>query len=55
MLRRMTQEPVTTAWGSQQANGGHGFDLAQAALDEMHEAGFRPEFGAGCGRADGGD
>jgi exoribonuclease II len=27
--------------------GGHGFDLAQAALDEMHEAGFRPEFGAG--------
>lgn len=29
------------------ANGGHGFDLAQSALDEMHEAGFRPEFGAG--------
>lgn len=26
---------------------GHGFDLAQSALDEMHEAGFRPEFGAG--------
>jgi exoribonuclease-2 len=26
---------------------GHGFDLAQAALDEMHEAGFRPEFGEG--------
>ncbi|HEY4010155.1 MAG TPA: RNB domain-containing ribonuclease [Acidobacteriaceae bacterium] len=23
------------------------FDLAQAALDEMHEAGFRPEFGPG--------
>ncbi len=23
------------------------FDLAQAALDEMHEAGFKPEFGAG--------
>ena len=28
-------------------DGGHGFDLARAALDEMHEAGFRPEFGAG--------
>jgi exoribonuclease-2 len=37
-------------------SGGHGprqhvdpdhFDLAQAALDEMHEAGFRPEFGPG--------
>ena len=25
---------------------GHGFDLAQAALSELHEAGFRPEFGA---------
>ncbi|HSU18246.1 MAG TPA: hypothetical protein VLI45_00755, partial [Acidobacteriaceae bacterium] len=23
------------------------FDLAQAALEEMHEAGFRPEFGPG--------
>ena len=23
------------------------FDLAQAALDEMHEAGFKPEFGSG--------
>src|SRR5579864_710009 len=23
------------------------FDLAQAALDEMHEAGFKPEFGPG--------
>ena len=23
------------------------FDLAKAALDEMHEAGFRPEFGPG--------
>jgi exoribonuclease R len=29
------------------APSSHGFDLAQAALDEMHEAGFRPEFGAG--------
>ena len=28
--------------------GSHGgFDLAKAALDEMHEAGFRPEFGPG--------
>ncbi len=26
---------------------GHGFDLSQAALDDMHEAGFKPEFGAG--------
>jgi exoribonuclease-2 len=33
--------------GSQQTHGGRGFDLAQAALDEMHEAGFRPEFGPG--------
>jgi VacB/RNase II family 3'-5' exoribonuclease len=29
------------------SNGGHPFDLARAALDEMHEAGFQPEFGAG--------
>ncbi|MBW4038201.1 MAG: RNB domain-containing ribonuclease [Acidobacteria bacterium] len=28
-------------------HGGHPFDLAGAALNEMHEAGFRPEFGAG--------
>jgi exoribonuclease R len=32
---------------------GHGdaqhFDLAKAALDEMHEAGFKPEFGPGVG------
>ncbi len=39
--------------GQQHANAGHKhvdpdhFDLAQAALDEMHEAGFRPEFGPG--------
>jgi exoribonuclease II len=35
--------------GPQPAHGGHGggFDLAQSALDEMHEAGFRPEFGPG--------
>jgi exoribonuclease R len=26
---------------------GHGFDLARAALDDMHEAGFKPEFGPG--------
>ncbi len=29
-----------------QSNNGH-FDLAGAALDEMHEDGFKPEFGAG--------
>jgi exoribonuclease-2 len=28
-------------------HGTRGFDLAAAALDAMHEAGFRPEFGAG--------
>jgi exoribonuclease R len=35
--------------GSQPTHGGHvgGFDLAQSALDEMHAAGFRPEFGPG--------
>jgi exoribonuclease-2 len=27
--------------------GGHPFDLAQAALNEMHVAGFKPEFGPG--------
>jgi len=32
--------------GQGQRNG-HGFDLAGAALDEMHEAGFKPEFGEG--------
>ena len=26
---------------------GHAFDLAQSALDEMHAAGFKPEFGPG--------
>jgi exoribonuclease R len=31
----------------QQHGGGHGFDLAGAALDEMHAAGFKPEFGDG--------
>jgi exoribonuclease II len=34
-------------YGGQNGRGAHGFDLAQAALDEMHEAGFRPEFAAG--------
>jgi exoribonuclease R len=29
------------------ALSGHGFDLARAALDDMHEAGFKPEFGPG--------
>jgi exoribonuclease II len=33
--------------GGHARQNGHGFDLAEAALDEMHEAGFRPEFGAG--------
>lgn len=31
----------------QQAQAAKHFDLAQAALEEMHEAGFRPEFAAG--------
>jgi exoribonuclease-2 len=36
--------------GHTQSHGGggaKGFDLAQAALDEMHATGFKPEFGAG--------
>jgi len=33
--------------GGQGQQNGHGFDLAAAALDEMHEAGFKPEFGEG--------
>jgi exoribonuclease-2 len=36
--------------GHSQGHGGggaKGFDLAQSALDEMHAAGFKPEFGAG--------
>jgi exoribonuclease-2 len=33
------------AW--QPHTNGHPFDLAQAALDEMHAAGFKPEFGPG--------
>jgi exoribonuclease II len=28
-------------------HGSRGFDLAQAAIEELHEAGFRPEFGRG--------
>jgi exoribonuclease R len=50
-----TQHQVGQQQGGHQQHGaphaqGHGgghFDLAQAALDEMHEAGFLPEFGAG--------
>jgi exoribonuclease R len=33
-------------WHHTVSGSGH-FDLAQAALDEMHEAGFKPEFGDG--------
>jgi exoribonuclease-2 len=33
--------------GGAKQHSGHGFDLARAALDEMHEAGFLPEFGPG--------
>ena len=33
--------------GAGHAGQGHPFDLAQAALDEMHAAGFKPEFGDG--------
>jgi exoribonuclease R len=35
--------------GSHASHGGSGghFDLAQSALDEMHAAGFKPEFGPG--------
>ena len=36
--------------GHSQGHGGggaKGFDLAQSALDEMHAAGFKPEFGTG--------
>jgi exoribonuclease R len=33
-------------WHRSVSGNGH-FDLAQAALDEMHEAGFKPEFGDG--------
>jgi exoribonuclease-2 len=36
-----------TDHGATHQNAGHGFDLAKAALDEMHEAGFVPEFGPG--------
>lgn len=31
-------------------HSGHSFDLAEAALTELHEAGFRPEFGADVAR-----
>jgi len=41
-----TQQDSSNFVGHGQQHGGH-FDLAQAALDEMHEAGFKPEFGAG--------
>ncbi len=43
-----TQHSQGAHGGSPAAHDGHGgFNLAQAALDEMHAAGFRPEFGAG--------
>jgi len=43
------QHPQGSHGGPQPTHGGHGggFDLAQSALDEMHAAGFRPEFGPG--------
>lgn len=34
-------------YGGHSQQNGHDFDLAGAALDEMHEAGFKPEFGPG--------
>ena len=45
-----TQHSNDGQQGHAQGHGGggaKGFDLAQAALDEMHAAGFKPEFGAG--------
>ena len=50
---QVADQPTTQhSAGQGQHNGGqhqqgHGFDLAQAALDEMHAAGFKPEFGPG--------
>jgi len=43
------QHPQGSHGGAQPAHGGHGggFDLAQSALDDMHAAGFKPEFGPG--------
>ncbi len=40
----MHEHPVDQSH-SHPKGGGHGFDLAEAALTELHEAGFRPEFG----------
>jgi exoribonuclease-2 len=40
-----SQHGANHAWQSH--TNGHPFDLAQAALDEMHAAGFKPEFGPG--------
>lgn len=40
-----SQHGAAHAW--QPKGSGHPFDLAQAALDEMHAAGFKPEFGSG--------
>ncbi len=34
-----------TEHGKREPQGSRGFDLAQAAVDDLHEAGFRPEFG----------
>ncbi|HZQ44133.1 MAG TPA: RNB domain-containing ribonuclease [Acidobacteriaceae bacterium] len=53
-----TQQQADQSAGPAHQQHGHGghqhvdpdhFDLAQAALDEMHEAGFKPEFGPGVG------
>jgi exoribonuclease R len=41
------QDNTQAQHSGQGQHNGHGFDLAEAALDEMHEAGFKPEFGEG--------
>jgi exoribonuclease II len=47
--QQQPQHPQGSHEESQPTHGGHGggFDLAQSALDEMHAAGFKPEFGPG--------
>jgi len=44
--RQTNNHPAPAHVTQNHGNGAH-FDLAGAALDEMHAAGFKPEFGAG--------
>ena len=46
LFAQHSAQPSHVDHGTSHQGPGHPFDLARAALDEMHEAGFLPEFSA---------